>query len=125
MQNKSNQPSLFSDNDGNSSLFGPANTSSSDSATSSLFDTKAGSQDSKQAPLLLFQDTKSQAPLIHPPNSTLPTTQSQNPTSTAPMQNSQADVHVDGLKQEDLEAFKADQFVLGKIPEHPPPLDLC
>ena len=26
---------------------------------------------------------------------------------------------------EDMQAFKADSFVLGKIPECPPPLELC
>ena len=29
------------------------------------------------------------------------------------------------LSPEDLEAFKADKFILGKIPEKAPPLNLC
>ena len=27
--------------------------------------------------------------------------------------------------EEDMQAFRADSFVLGKIPECPPPLELC
>ena len=29
------------------------------------------------------------------------------------------------LTEEELEAFKSDKFVLGQIPEHPPPEELC
>ena len=29
------------------------------------------------------------------------------------------------LTEEELDAFKADKFVLGLIPEHPPPTVLC
>lgn len=29
------------------------------------------------------------------------------------------------LSEKDLKAFKSDKFTLGKIPEHPPPPDLC
>jgi len=30
-----------------------------------------------------------------------------------------------GCSDEDMQAFRADSFVLGKIPECPPPLELC
>ena len=29
------------------------------------------------------------------------------------------------LTEEELQAFKSDKFVLGQIPEHPPPEELC
>ena len=45
------------------------------------------------------------------------------PASLAPKQAQTTDSS--GLTQEDIQAFKAEKFTLGKIPETPPPASFC
>lgn len=116
-------------------LFGPISPAiSSDSVVSTLFSTRTNSEDAKLPPMSLFQSDDKPAsvsmfstsspgsgslPVLQPPE------QSQVQPSVPEKKTILTQESTNALTQKDLEAFKADKFILGKIPEHAPPLELC
>ena len=121
------QPSVISSaGDWGAGLFGPLSTTSQDGAAASIFSsnfatnplsmsTSASASRPQPALSSLSQGSNITKPLFSPP-AIQPAQQALTPNAKA------QDCE---LSQEDLGAFKADKFVLGKIPEHAPPPDLC
>lgn len=124
-----------------SSLFGPSE-SNGPSNTSifgspgSLFGTKSQESAFGSGFQLLFGS--SQSPMggggLSPQSSSDNQTTRQPPAATAQTitsgENSASSVTASQstdyqLTEEELQAFKSDKFVLGQIPEHPPPEELC
>ena len=141
LQLSSGTTSLFgSHNSGLSSLFdpsesnGPGNTSIFGSP-GTLFGTKSQESDFGSGFQLLF--SSSQSPMgggLFPQSSSGNKTTGQPPAATAQTitsgENSASSVTASQstdfqLTEEELQAFKSDKFVLGQIPEHPPPEELC
>ncbi len=112
-------------------LFGPlSSTGRSDAATASLFDTTMTPK--------LFQDAippgahalpstpqQSSSPAAFPPPPAGDQIAMATPSHPAPSSTDATDSAASELTQKELEAYRAPAFVLGKIPEHPPPPDLC
>ena len=107
---------------GNAALFGPLSARKSDDTASSIF----------EAPKL-FQDTPSLSMTQESASKTIfsPPAAIGGGDKMGPITTGASDVAAqDGsssseLTQEELEAFRAPEFVLGKIPEHAPPPELC
>lgn len=116
------QPVVSSSDDWGSGLFSPvAITSLNTTSMTSVFGSNTASNSllegaSKLLPALpLSQDTVK--PLFSP-------TTAAQPGAVRRVTGSTQVPGASTLSQEDLEAFKANKFTLGEIPEHPPP-DLC
>ena len=144
LQLSSGTTSLFgSHNSGLSSLFGPSE-SNGPSNTSifgspgPLFGTKSQESAFGSGFQLLFGS--SQSPMgggLFPQSSSDNQTTGQPPAASAQTgsaitsgENSASSVTASQstdyqLTEEELQAFKSDKFVLGQIPEHPPPEELC
>lgn len=123
---------MSSSDDWSTGLFGPVATGLNPASVFSS--NSAASQsvgDGKSFPL--FQDSKpllqgiSKPPLFSPMVQTVSQDQTLQP-ATPPIRSvssSTQEQDASTLSQEVLEAFKTQNFTLGKIPEHPPPPELC
>lgn len=126
---------------GSGGLFASASTTKSDdNITASVFNTRtsapftSGSKPSDASPLFQQQATAAAGGLLfaQPAAQTNPFFQPSGLSSLAdqvpsqPQDSTTPHAHNDvKLTEEELEAFKAKEFVLGKIPEHLPPPHLC
>ena len=131
--------SLFGNSTPSSSLFGSQKQSSLFVSSPPPTTTIAQQQDMQTAARSLFGDTSSQEMLtkqISTPTVGVAGQQQLNPALTAQPPQPQAGTITPGssgvvagggtkLTDKELEAFKADKFVLGQIPEHAPPEVLC
>ena len=129
--------SLFGNSTPSSSLFGSQKQSSLFVSSPPPTTTIAQQQDMQTTARSLFGDTSSQEMLtkqISTPTVGVAGQQQLNPALTAPQP--QASTITPGgsgvvagggtkLTDKELEAFKADKFILGQIPEHAPPEVLC
>lgn len=120
-----------SSGDWNAGLFGPVSTTNHD--TASVFGSNFSASLSEGAkpqpafPSLPAEESKLAKLLFSPPTAQPDGITISQPIgllpAVTPVQSATSQDHT--LSKEDLEAFKADKLIIGKIPEHAPPPDLC